>query len=209
MVSSLISSIRGGIESVGPDWVDVAVGGITLRLSVPGSTAERMVRLSGEVRLFTSLQVRDDSLSLYGFWTEEERLAFEVLIGISGVGPRVALSVLSRFTPSELAAAVSAGDADAFTAVPGVGKRTASRILLELKGKLEGDWAVPGRGGGRAGPGDRGAHGAGLLCGGGEGGGRGSPSGRLALPGGETQGGSGEDAERLTRGDQRAAQSPP
>ena len=143
MVSSLISSIRGGIESVGPDWVDVAVGGITLRLSVPGSTAERMVRLSGEVRLFTSLQVRDDSLSLYGFWTEEERLAFEVLIGISGVGPRVALSVLSRFTPSELAAAVSAGDADAFTAVPGVGKRTASRILLELKGKLEGDWAVP------------------------------------------------------------------
>lgn len=143
MVSSLISSIRGGIESVGPDWVDVAVGGITLRLSVPGSTAERMVRLSGEVRLFTSLQVRDDSLSLYGFWTEEERLAFEVLIGISGVGPRVALSVLSRFTPSDLAAAVSAGDADAFTAVPGVGKRTASRILLELKGKLEGDWAVP------------------------------------------------------------------
>ena len=143
MVSSLISSIRGGIESVGPDWVDVAVGGITLRLSVPGSTAERMVRLSGEVRLFTSLQVRDDSLSLYGFSTEEERLAFEVLIGISGVGPRVALSVLSRFTPSELAAAVSAGDADAFTAVPGVGKRTASRILLELKGKLEGDWAVP------------------------------------------------------------------
>ena len=143
MVSSLISSIRGGIESVGPDWVDVSVGGVTLRLSVPGSTAERMVQLSGEVRLFTSLQVRDDSLSLYGFWAEEERLAFEVLIGISGVGPRVALSVLSRFTPSTLAAAVSASDADAFTGVPGVGKKTASRILLELKGKLEGDWAVP------------------------------------------------------------------
>ena len=143
MVSSLISSVRGSLESVGPDWADVSVGGITFRLSVPGSTAERLVQLDGEVRLFTSLQVRDDSLSLYGFWAEEERLAFEVLIGISGVGPKVALSVLSRFTPSDLAAAVSAGDTDAFTGVPGVGKRTASRILLELKGKLEGDWAVP------------------------------------------------------------------
>ena len=143
MVSSLISSVRGVIESVGADWADVSVGGVTFRLSVPGSTAERLAPLSGEVRLFTSLQVRDDSLALYGFWAEEERLAFEVLIGISGVGPRVALSVLSRFTPSALAAAVSASDADAFTGVPGVGKKTASRILLELKGKLEGDWAVP------------------------------------------------------------------
>ena len=143
MVSSLISSVRGVIESVGADWADVSVGGVTFRLSVPGSTAERLAPLSGEVRLFTSLQVRDDSLALYGFWAEEERLAFEVLIGISGVGPRVALSVLSRFTPSTLAAAVSASDADAFTGVPGVGKKTASRILLELKGKLEGDWAVP------------------------------------------------------------------
>ena len=143
MVSSLISSIGGTLESVGPDWADVSVGGITFKLSVPNSTAEGLAKIGGEVKLFTSLQVREDSLTLYGFSAEEERLTFEVLIGINGVGPKVALSVLSRFTPASLAAAVSAGDSGAFTGVPGVGKKTASRILLELKGKLEGDWAVP------------------------------------------------------------------
>jgi Holliday junction DNA helicase RuvA len=143
MVSSLISSIRGNLDTVGPDWADVSVGGVTFRLSVPGSTAEDLAKVGSEVRLFTSLQVREDSLTLYGFSAEEERLTFEVLIGINGVGPKVALSVLSRFTPASLAAAVSTGDSSAFTGVPGVGKKTASRILLELKGKLEGDWAVP------------------------------------------------------------------
>ena len=143
MVSSLISYVKGTLESVGPDWADVSVGGVAFRLSVPGSTAERLAELGAEVKLFTSLQVREDSLTLYGFAAEEERLTFDVLIGINGVGPRVALNVLSRFTPASLAAAVSAGDAGAFTGVPGVGKKTASRILLELKGKLEGDWAVP------------------------------------------------------------------
>ena len=143
MVSSLISSVRGTLDSVGSDWVDISVGGVTFRLSVPGSTAEGLAKIGSEVRLFTSLQVREDSLTLYGFSAEEERLTFEVLIGINGVGPKVALSVLSRFTPASLAAAVSVGDSGAFTGVSGVGKKTASRILLELKGKLEGDWAVP------------------------------------------------------------------
>ena len=143
MVSSLISYVKGTLESVGPDWADVFVGGVALRLSIPASTAERLTESGGEVKLFTSLQVREDSLTLYGFAAEEERLTFDVLIGINGVGPRVALNVLSTFTPASLAAAVSAGDTGAFTGVPGVGKKTASRILLELKGKLEGDWAVP------------------------------------------------------------------
>ena len=143
MVSSLISYVKGTLESVGPDWAEVSVGGVAFRLSGPGSTAERLTQSGAEVKLFTSLQVREDSLTLYGFAAEEERLTFDVLIGINGVGPRVALNVLSRFTPASLAAAVSAGDTGAFTGVPGVGKKTASRILLELKGKLEGDWAVP------------------------------------------------------------------
>ena len=143
MVSSLISSIRGNLERVGPDWADVSVAGVTFRVSVPGSAVEHLGRTGDELRLFTHLQVRDDSLTLFGFLTEEARLAFDALIGISGVGPRLALSVLSRFTPESLSAAASSGDVDAFSGVPGVGKKTASRIVLELKGKLKGDWAVP------------------------------------------------------------------
>lgn len=141
MVSSLISSVRGRLEGSGPDWVDVAVGGVTLRVSAPSPSVEAMSRAGGEVRLFTTLQVREDSLSLYGFESPDARRAFETLIGITGVGPRVALSVLSAFTPPSLAALVESGDVKSLTTVPGIGRRTASRIMLELKGKLdEMDW---------------------------------------------------------------------
>lgn len=141
MVSSLISSIQGSLESVGPDRVDISVGGVTFQINVPASSADGLGRVGDHVRLFTSLQVREDSLTLYGFLTEDTRTAFETLIGISGIGPKVALSVLSRFTPASLAVAVSAADTDAFVGVPGVGKKTAGRIILELKGKLAADWA--------------------------------------------------------------------
>lgn len=137
MVSSLISSVRGRLEAAGADWADIAVGGITLRVSVPSSSVESLGNPGDNVRLFTSMQVREDSMSLYGFETVDARETFEVLIGINGIGPRVALSILSLFTPETLAAAVDAGDLKAFTPVPGVGRRTASRIVLELKGKLE------------------------------------------------------------------------
>ena len=143
MVSSLISSIAGTLEGVGPDWVDLSVGGITFHVSVPSSGLEHLGQVGDRVRLFASLQVREDNLTLFGFQTAEARSAFEALIGISGVGPRLALSVLSRFAPDSLAAAVSSGDTDAFSGVSGVGKKTASRIVLELKGKLTGDWAIP------------------------------------------------------------------
>ncbi|MCH7745750.1 MAG: Holliday junction branch migration protein RuvA, partial [Chloroflexi bacterium] len=122
MVSSLISSIQGSLESVGPDRVDISVGGVTFQINVPASTGDGIGRVGDHVRLFTSLQVREDSLTLYGFLTEDSRTAFETLIGISGIGPKVALSVLSRFTPASLAVAVSAADTDAFVGVPGVGK---------------------------------------------------------------------------------------
>ena len=146
MVSSLISSIQGTLERLGPDWADVSVGGVTFRVCVPSSAVDQLGRLGDQTRLFTSLQVREDSLTLYGFPTEDARIAFDVLIGISGVGPRLAVSVLSRVSPESLAVAVANSDVDAFIAVPGVGKKTASRIVLELKGKLEGDWAVVSRG---------------------------------------------------------------
>ena len=143
-MTSLISSVRGTLEGTGPDWADVAIGGITLRLSAPSPSVDAMGQVGSPVRLFTSLQVREDSLSLYGFESEEARQTFETLIGISGIGPRVALSILSIFKPEDLAGAVEAGDIKSFTAVPGVGSKTASRIVLELKGKLEIDWRSAG-----------------------------------------------------------------
>ena len=142
MVSSLISSIQGTLERIGPDWADVSVGGVSFRVNTPAQTARDLGQIGDKVRVLTSLHIREDSLTLFGFLTEEARLTFEALIGITGVGPRVALSVLSWLTPESLAAAVGSGDIDAFTGVPGVGKKTASRIILELKGKLEGVWAM-------------------------------------------------------------------
>lgn len=141
-MSSLISSVRGTLEATGPDWADVAIGGITLRVNAPSHSVEALGQTGNAVHLFTSLQVREDSLSLYGFDSPDARQAFETLIGISGVGPRVALSILSIFRPDALAAAVESGDVKGFMVVPGVGRKTASRILLELKGKLDLDWAT-------------------------------------------------------------------
>lgn len=143
-MTSLISSVRGTLEGTGPDWADVAIGGITLRVSAPAPSVEELGHVGSDVRMYTSLQVREDSLNLYGFDSAEARRTFETLIGISGIGPRVALSILSIFKPEALAAAVESGDVKSFTAVPGVGRKTASRIVLELKGKLELDWSVPG-----------------------------------------------------------------
>lgn len=141
MVSTLVSSVRGTLESVGPDWADVDIGGVTLRVSIPDSTLRSIGAAGGQVRLLTSLQVREDSLTLFGFRTEEERSVFEALITINGVGPRLALGVLSQLSPDSLAAAVQAGDANAIATVHGVGRKTAGRIVLELKGKLPEGWS--------------------------------------------------------------------
>lgn len=141
-MTSLISSVRGTLEGTGPDWADVAIGGITLRVSAPSPSVEELGQIGSAVRMFTFLQVREESLNLYGFSSAEARQTFETLIGISGIGPRLALSILSIFKPEALAAAVESGDIKSFTAVPGVGRKTASRILLELKGKLELDWSA-------------------------------------------------------------------
>ena len=140
----MITGIEGTVADSGPDWLDVAVGGVTVRVNLPMSTAERLGAVGAPVKLLTTLQVRDDSLTLFGFPDREARAAFEMLIGVNGVGPRVALSVLSALAPESLALAVESGDADAFTSVPGVGKRTASRILLELRGKLDFDLTAAG-----------------------------------------------------------------
>ena len=135
----MITSVEGVLAATGADWVDVSVGGVTLRASVPASAIESLGAPGERVRLFTVLQfnTREESLTLFGFATEEWRSAFQALVGVPGVGPRVALGVLSGLSAESLALAIAAGDADAFKGVPGVGTKTANRIVLELKGVLD------------------------------------------------------------------------
>ena len=148
MVSSLVTSISGSLQRTGEDWVDVGMGGITLRVSVPDTAVDSIGRVGQDITLYTSLQVREDSISLYGFPTEDEKHTFETLLNISGIGPRLALAMLGRFSPMSLLQAVEAGDTRALSTVPGVGRRTASRIVLELKGKLDLDFGRAADGGG-------------------------------------------------------------
>ena len=143
MVNTLISAVTGKLTSKGPEYLDIAVSGITLRISTPTTTVENIGDLGDTVKILTSLQMRQDSITLYGFISENDRNAFDTLITISGVGPRLALAILSTFDASALAAAVSAEDLNAFKSVSGVGTRTANRILLELKGKMEQTWSIP------------------------------------------------------------------
>ena len=142
MVSSLVTAVSGTLEAIGLDWLDIRLGGITVRVRIPTSMIEKLGNIGDEVRLLTSLQVREDSLTLYGFLTEDERLSFELLLGVNGVGPKVALNVMSSLSPEALIFAVESGDNSAFGQVSGVGKKTASRIVLELRGKLRQDWSV-------------------------------------------------------------------
>jgi len=150
MVSSLISSVSGALRGAGADWVDVAVGGVTLRVSVTDTAVGGIGRVGDRITLYTSLQVREDSLALFGFQSEDERQTFETLIGISRIGPRLAMAMLGRFSPQDLARAIEEGDTRALATVPGVGRRTASRIVLELKGKLELDFGDGAGAGGQA-----------------------------------------------------------
>lgn len=132
----MITGIEGKLANIGIGWVEVVVGGFTLRINVPGPMVESIGVIGETVRLFTSFQVREDAMSLYGFASIDHRQAFEALLTVNGVGNKVAMSVLSRLTPESLAAAVATGDTDAFKGISGVGPKTGSRIVLELKGKL-------------------------------------------------------------------------
>ena len=133
----MITSLSGTLSTVGLDWVEVTVGGVGLRVNVPSSLIDQVGQVGDGVKLFTSLQVKEDSLTLYGFPSSDGRQAFEALLGVNGVGPRLALSILSRMAPETLAMAVATEDPAEFKGVPGVGTRIAQRIVMELKGKLE------------------------------------------------------------------------
>jgi holliday junction DNA helicase RuvA len=132
----VIALVAGDVAVRRADHVVVeTASGVGYRLAVSGETLRHVPAVGSQISLHAHLIVRDDALNLYGFATEEERDLFLLLIGVQGVGPKVALAVLSGGTPRELLRALAAGDTARFQAVPGIGKRTAERIVVELREK--------------------------------------------------------------------------
>lgn len=134
---SLVAAVQGKLVERGPDYALIAVGGVTLCIFVPGRDLETLGALGVEVALSTHLVVREDDLQLYGFASDVGRWLFSRLLGVSGVGPRAALSVLSVLPAEGVVAAIVAGDTRALSQAPGVGSRTADRIVVDLREKLE------------------------------------------------------------------------
>jgi holliday junction DNA helicase RuvA len=132
----MISLLEGTVAVRRADHVVVSCGGVGYRLSVSAETLRQIPRVGQQAVVHTHLIVRDDALLLYGFATEEERDLFLLLIGVQSVGPKMALAVLSGGSPKELLKAVAAGDTARLTAAPGIGKRTAERIVVELREKV-------------------------------------------------------------------------
>jgi holliday junction DNA helicase RuvA len=134
----VIALVRGEVITRLPGEVVIEAGGVGYRLQVSAGTLEKVPDPGKQGRLFTHLVMRDDSIQLYGFASESERKLFLMLVGVQGVGPKVALAVLSGGTPRELLNAIAHGDSARFQAVPGIGKRTAERIIVELREKVAG-----------------------------------------------------------------------
>jgi holliday junction DNA helicase RuvA len=132
----MIALITGEVAVRRGDHVVVSCGGVGYRLAVSAETLRHVPRVGETVTLHAHLVVREDALSLFGFATEEERDLFLLLLGVPSVGPKMALAVLSGGPPRELLAAVAAGDGARLQAVPGIGKRTAERIVVELREKV-------------------------------------------------------------------------
>jgi len=135
----VISFLEGEIVEKAGTRVVIAVGGVGYDVSVPTSVAATLPPVGRTARVHTRMVVREDSMTLYGFADADERTLFDLLTGVTGVGPKVALSFLSALTPDEIRRSVVAGDAATLTIVPGVGKKVAQRVVLDLRERLGGD----------------------------------------------------------------------
>jgi Holliday junction DNA helicase RuvA len=142
----MIANLKGRIEAIGKDYLVVGVGGIGFKVYVPTSVLETSDGLGRQVELFTHLHVRENDLTLYGCGSEDALALFELLLGVSGVGPRVALAMLSTMSPDSLRLAIAQGNAAALTRVPGIGPKMAKKIVFHLKDRIAvevGPEAVP------------------------------------------------------------------
>jgi Holliday junction DNA helicase RuvA len=133
----MIASIRGSLLFIGVDHAVVETGGVGFMVYAPRNVLGALGEIGSEVRLYTHLHIREDLLALYGFGSPDQRHLFETLLGVSGIGPKVALSLLSSAPADELRTAIAGGDTARLARVPGIGKKTAERLVLELRGKLD------------------------------------------------------------------------
>ncbi|UCD22021.1 MAG: Holliday junction branch migration protein RuvA [Chloroflexota bacterium] len=136
----MIATLEGILEYRGNDSVIINIGGIGFRVYVSGSTLGQLGTVKGKVSLYTHLHVREDNISLYGFASDEELALFRNLISVSGIGSKVALTLLSALNPEQVVMAIASGDVDLISQAPGIGKKMASRLIVELRGKLEKQW---------------------------------------------------------------------
>lgn len=133
----MIGRLRGTLVSRHPPWLLVDVGGVGYELQAPMSTIYELPPTGKEVVLLTHYVSRDDTVALYGFIHESDRALFRNLIKVSGIGPKIALAILSGVSSSEFVRLISAGDAQALTRIPGIGKKTAARILVEMRDRVD------------------------------------------------------------------------
>jgi Holliday junction DNA helicase RuvA len=132
----MIAALRGTLLDVGPDYAVIEAGGVGYQVWAPRGVLQTLPPIGDEAKLHTYLLVREDALLLYGFATQAERSFFEMLLTVSGVGPRVALSLMSATTLEQLQIAIASENATMLAQVPGIGKKTAARLILELKSKI-------------------------------------------------------------------------
>ncbi len=131
----MIAYIKGNVESIGEDYVVIDNHGIGYRVFSPSSTLNQL-QMKSEVKLYTYYHVREDAILLYGFKRESDRKIFVLLLGVSGIGPKAALGILSTLSPEDLQFAILSDDAKAICKAPGIGKKTAQKLILELKDKF-------------------------------------------------------------------------
>ena len=133
----MISYIRGELAAIEKEKVIVDVGGVGYGIFMPEASMGLLPRPGNEVKLHTYLNVREDAMQLFGFLTRDDLEVFRLLIGVSGIGPKGGLSILSKLTSDDLRFAVLSGDAKAISAAQGIGKKTAEKVIIELKDKLD------------------------------------------------------------------------
>ena len=138
----MIASLTGKLESITADSAVINVGGVGFEVFMPTTVLSALGTPGSDVKVFTHLHVREDNLSLFGFQSAEDLWLFETLIGVTGLGPRLALAMLSALSAEQITMAIATASADMLTMIPGIGKKVAERIILELKEKIGAGWVT-------------------------------------------------------------------
>ena len=138
----MIASLNGKVETLNSDAAIINVGGVGFRVYMPTSALSTLGKPGDTVKVYTHMHVREDNIALYGFPTSEELWLFETLLGVTGLGPKLSLAMLSALNPDQITMAIATSSVDMLDMIPGIGKKVASRIILELKDKIGAGWVI-------------------------------------------------------------------